>query len=60
MEKLMDKNIKNKLTMPIVLTLRTIFKMGQDVSVSLETLRKNCEYFQCDIGDIIEYKSEER
>lgn len=46
--------------MSIVLTLRTIGKMGKDVITSLETLRKNCEYFRCDIGDIIEYKSEER
>ncbi|MDD7732088.1 MAG: helix-turn-helix domain-containing protein [Eubacteriales bacterium] len=35
--------------------------MGRDENVSLETLGKICEYFQCDVGDIIEYirKSEE-
>lgn len=32
--------------------------MGKDVNLSLETLMKNCEYFQCDNGDIIEYKDE--
>lgn len=32
-------------------------KMGRDENVSLETLGKICEYFQCEIGDIIEYKS---
>ena len=32
-------------------------KMGKDENVSLETLGKICEYFQCDIGYIIEYKS---
>lgn len=37
--------------------------MGRDENVSLETLGKICEYFQCDIGDIIEYnyiKSEKK
>ena len=33
--------------------------MGRNENVSLETLGKICEYFQCDIGDIIEYKSME-
>ena len=33
--------------------------MGRDENVSLETLGKICEYFQCDIGDIIEYRNEE-
>ena len=36
---------------------KTIAKMGRDENVSLETLGKICEYFQCDIGDIIEYKN---
>lgn len=27
-------------------------------SVSLDNLGRICEYFQCDIGDIIEYKCE--
>lgn len=30
--------------------------MGRDENVSLETLGKICEYFQCDIGDIIVYR----
>lgn len=28
-------------------------KIGRDENVSLETLEKICEYFQCDIGDTI-------
>lgn len=39
-------------------TPKTIAKMGKNESVSLDTLGKICEYFQCDIGDIIEYKCE--
>ena len=32
--------------------------MGKDVNVSLKILMKNCQFFQCDIVDIIEYKDE--
>ena len=41
----------------IVTTSKTTAKIGRDENVSLETLGKICEYFQCDIGDIIEYKN---
>ena len=33
--------------------------MGRDENVNLETLGMICEYFQCDIVDIIEFKDEE-
>ncbi len=47
---------KTDLQCAIATTPKTIAKMGRDENVSLETLGKICEYFQCDIGDIIEYK----
>lgn len=54
---LIDKNMKKTdLQCAIATTPKTIAKMGRDENVSLETLGKICEYFQCDIGDIIEYK----
>ncbi|WP_018659245.1 helix-turn-helix domain-containing protein [Allofustis seminis] len=54
---LIDKNMKKTdLQCAIETTPKTIAKMGRDEKVSLETLGKICEYFQCDIGDIIEYK----
>ena len=56
---LIDKNMKKiDLQCAIATTPKTIAKMGRDENVSLETLGKICEYFQCDIGDIIEYKNE--
>lgn len=55
---LIDKNMKKTdLKCAIATTPKIIAKMGRDENVSLETLGKICEYFQCDIGDIIEYKS---
>ena len=54
---LIDKNMKKTdLQCAIATTPKTIAKMGRDENVSLETLGKICEYFQCDIGDIIEYR----
>ena len=34
--------------------------MGKDENVSLETLGEICEYFQSYIGDIIEYRRNDR
>lgn len=54
---LIDKNMKKTdLQCAIATTPKTIAKMGRDENVSLETLGKICDYFQCDIGDIIEYR----
>ena len=56
---LIDKNMnKSDLQFAINTTPKTIAKMGRGENVSLETLGKICEYFHCDIGDIIEYKKE--
>lgn len=54
---LIDKNMKKiDLQCAISTTPKTIAKMGRDENVSLDTLGKICEYFECDIGDILEYK----
>ena len=56
---LIDKNMKKTdLQLAISTTPKTIAKMGRDENVSLDILAKICEYFQCNIEDIIEYKSE--
>lgn len=56
---LIDKNMKKvDLQRAIETTPKTIAKMGRDENVSLETLGKICEYFNCNIEDIIEYKNE--
>lgn len=37
-------------------TAHTIAKMGKDENISMETLEKICEYVNCDVGDVIEYR----
>lgn len=44
----------------VSLTSRTIAKMGKDENVNMDTLGKLCNYFQCDIGEILEYKLENK
>lgn len=55
-KKLIDEKMnKTDLQKAINLSPRTIAKMGKDENVSLDTLGKICEYFQCNIEEIIEY-----
>ena len=56
-KKLIDEKM-NKLDLQkaIKTAPRTIAKMGKDENISLETLGKICEYFNCDVGDVIEYR----
>lgn len=35
----------------------TISKISKNKDVSLEVLRKICEYLNCDVGDIVEFKN---
>ena len=35
----------------------TISKISKNKDVSLEVLKKICEYLNCDIGDIVEFKN---
>lgn len=56
---LIDKNMKKTdLQCAICTTPKTIAKIGREENVSLERVGKICEYFQCDIGVIIEYRRE--
>ncbi|MGX7092204.1 helix-turn-helix domain-containing protein [Hutsoniella sourekii] len=60
-KKLIDENMnRTDLKLKIGLTSRTIAKMGKNENVSLDTIGKLCNYFQCDVGDIIEYKLEQK
>jgi len=55
-KKLIDEKMnKNDLQCAIQTTPKTIAKMGKNENVSMATLGKICEYFKCDIGDIVEY-----
>ena len=38
----------------------TISKMGKNEPVSMESMLKVCKVLNCDIGDIVEVKNEER
>lgn len=35
----------------------TISKISKNRDVSMEVLKKICEYLNCDIGDIVEFKN---
>lgn len=52
---LIDRNMKKKdLESLAGINHYTMTKMRRDKNVSLEVLDRICEYFQCDIGGIIE------
>lgn len=54
---LIDKGMnKTDLQEAIDTTPTTIAKMGKNKNVNMNTLGKICEYLECDIGDILEYK----
>lgn len=55
---MIDHNMQKKdLIENINLSSTTIAKMGKGEKVSLDVIEKICEYFKCDIGDIISFKS---
>ena len=37
----------------------TISKITKNQDVSMDVLKKICEYLECDIGDIVEFKKSE-
>lgn len=41
------------------LSSATIAKMGKCENVSMDVLERICTYFNCDIGDIVSFKSRE-
>ncbi len=56
---LIDRNMnKSDLQKAINTTPATIAKMGKNQNVNLNTLGKICEYLNCDIGEIVQYRQE--
>ena len=57
---LIDKNLnKSDLRERIGVSTTTIAKLGRDEYVSMEVISKICATFHCDVGDIMEYVSDE-
>ena len=55
-----DKRIKKKeLKEKAHLGWTTISKLTNNQEVSMEVLKKICEFLNCDIGDIVEFKKQE-
>lgn len=55
-----DKRIKKKdLKEKAHLGWTTISKITNKQDVSMEVLKKICEFLNCDIGDIVEFKKQE-
>lgn len=60
-KKLIDEKMKKQdLQKAIHTNSRTIARMGRNETISLEIIGRICEYFQCDIGDIVEYTYKEK
>lgn len=56
---LIDKNMyKKDLVAELNISSATIAKMGKEESVSMDVLQRICEYFECDIGDIVSFEKE--
>lgn len=52
---LIDKGMKkNDLIEAVRTSPNTIAKMSKNENISLDVIARICEYFSCDIGDIIE------
>ena len=55
-----DKRIKKKdLKEKAHLGWTTISKITNNQDVSMEVLKKICEFLNCDIGDIVEFKKQD-
>ncbi len=58
-KKLIDNGMQKKdLTDKLNISSATIAKMGKGEAVSTEVLQRICVFFDCDIGDIISFRSE--
>lgn len=57
---LIDKNMQKKdLIDELGISSTTIAKMGKGDKVSLDVLERICEYFDCNIGDVISFEKED-
>lgn len=56
---LIDKNMyKKDLAAELNISSATMAKMGKGESVSMDVMQRICEYFECDIGDIMSFEKE--
>lgn len=52
---LIDRDMKKmKLLEAVEMSPNTLAKLGRNEDVSMDVLKRICEYLQCDIGDIME------
>ena len=57
---LIDQNMKKMdLLEAIEISPNTLAKLGKNENVSLDVLKRICEYFKCDVGDIMEIVPED-
>ena len=57
MEKMIDKNLqKQDLVKELGLSSATVAKMGKGEPVSNKVLEKLAKYFECNVGDLINYE----
>ena len=58
-KKLIDNNMQKKdLIKAISISSTTIAKMGKGEKVSLDVLERICEYFNCDVGDVMSFEKD--
>lgn len=57
---LIDKNMKKMdLLEAVEMSPNTLAKFGRNENVSMDVIARICEYFKCDVGDIMEMIPEE-
>lgn len=57
---MIDKNMnKKKLREQAGLSPNTVAKMGKNENISMDVIQRICEVLNCDVGDIMEFISED-
>lgn len=57
---LIDKDLKKKDLLKLAdISTSTLAKMGKDQIVSMEVLMRICKVLKCNIGDVVDYVSDE-
>ncbi len=58
---LIDKNMyKKDLAAELNISSATMAKMGKGESVSMDVMKRICEYMACNIGDIMSFEKENK